>query len=63
MIVLDNTKIHYSAELRMMCKQVGVSLIYLPTYSPDYNPIETSFAVLKQWLKKHGHLVKLYGST
>ena len=62
-IVLDNAKIHHSAELRTMCEQAGVSLVYLPAYSPDYNPIETSFSVLKQWLKKHGHLAELYGST
>lgn len=62
-IVLDNAKIHHSAELRTMCEQAGVTLAYLPAYSPDYNPIETSFAVLKQWLKKHGHLVEFYGST
>ena len=47
-IVLDNTKIHHSAELRTIYEQAGVSLVYLPTYSPDYNPIETSFSILKQ---------------
>ena len=47
----------------MMCEQAGISLVYLPAYSPNYNPIETSFAVLKQWLRKHGHLVELYGPT
>ena len=30
-----------------MCEQAGVTLVYLPPYSPDYNPIETLFAVLK----------------
>ena len=61
-IVLDNAKIHHSAELRTMCEQAGVTLVYLPPYSPDYNPIETLFAVLKQWLRKYSHLIKLYSA-
>jgi transposase len=32
-------------------------LEFLPPYSPDLNPIEESFAELKQWLKKHNMLV------
>ncbi|KAF1937137.1 hypothetical protein EJ02DRAFT_300971, partial [Clathrospora elynae] len=28
-------------------------LEYLPPYSPDYNPIERSFKVLKSWIKRH----------
>ncbi len=44
-----------------MCDSAGVTLAFLPAYSPDFNPIETSFAVLKAWLKKHGHLCEFYG--
>jgi transposase len=44
-----------------MCDIAGVILAYLPPYSPDYNPIETSFTVLKRWLKANGHLVEYYG--
>ena len=46
-IILDNAKIHYLAELRTIYKQAGVTLVYLPPYLPDYNPIETSFTALK----------------
>jgi transposase len=35
-------------------------LVYLPPYSPDFNPIETSFAVLKQWIRKHALLIESF---
>ena len=52
-IVLDNASIHRSARVRELCERAGVRLEYLPPYSPDYNPIEKSFKVLKSWLKRH----------
>lgn len=33
---------------------------YLPPYSPDLNPIETSFSVLKAWIKRHQELAVLF---
>jgi hypothetical protein len=35
-----------------MCQQAGVYLLYLPPYSPHLNPIEQSFHLLKQWLRR-----------
>ncbi len=46
-IILNNAKIHHSQELQDMCDSAGVTLAFLPAYSPDFNPIETSFAVSK----------------
>ena len=43
-----------------MCTQAGVELIYLPPYSPDYNPIEQSFATLKQWMQRNNKLMEVY---
>jgi transposase len=34
-----------------MC--VGAKLIYLPPYSPDFNPIEQAFHSIKAWLRRH----------
>jgi len=31
----------------------GAKLIYLPPYSPDYNPIEQGFSAIKAWLRRH----------
>lgn len=47
-LVLDNAKIHHSAELTDMCLDAGIVLVYLPPSSCNYNPIKTLFAVLKQ---------------
>ena len=40
-----------------MCEDAGIILAYLPPYSPDLNPIESSFAQLKAWIKKNRELV------
>ena len=41
-----------------MCQVAGVWLEKLPPYSPDYNPIEESFAELKAWIKKNRQLAE-----
>jgi transposase len=43
-IVLDNCAIHKSELLREVVEASGHLLIFLPPYSPDYNPIEESFS-------------------
>ena len=35
-----------------MIEQQGCELLYLPAYSPDYNPIEEAFAKIKNLLRK-----------
>lgn len=52
-IVLDNCSTHKSTALREVVEQSGCLLIFLPPYSPDYNPIEESFSCLKKWLHRH----------
>ena len=32
----------------------GVKLIYLPAYSPDYNPVEEMFSFVKAYIRRHG---------
>lgn len=54
-LVMDNASIHRGAELREMCSAAGVELVYLPPYSPDFNPIEEWFGRLKTTVKKHYH--------
>jgi len=44
-----------------MCEEAGVRLVFLPAYSPDYNPIEQSFAQLKGWMRKHKSLAEEWG--
>ena len=35
-----------------MMNEAGIQYEFLPPYSPDYNPIEESFAALKAWMRK-----------
>jgi transposase len=41
---MDNASFHRKEILRELAKKVNVNIIFLPTYSPDYNPIEKSWA-------------------
>lgn len=43
-----------------MCQAEDVTLARLPPYSPDFNPIETSFALLKAWIRRHEELAASY---
>jgi transposase len=45
-----------------MCREAGVELVFLPPYSPDFNPIEESFAELKAWIKKERETLESYES-
>ena len=49
LIVMDNLSSHKVAGVRQAIEAVGARLVYLPPYSPDFNPIEQVFAKLK-WL-------------
>ncbi len=51
LVVLDNLSSHKVAGVREAVEACGASLLYLPPYSPDLNPIEQAFAKLKQHLR------------
>ena len=51
-VVLDNLSVHKSAKARQVIEAAGCQLVFLPTYSPDFNPIEQAFAKLKGWLRR-----------
>ena len=46
-VVMDNLAAHKVAGVREAIQAVGASVLYLPPYSPDLNPIEQLFAKLK----------------
>lgn len=50
-VVLDNLSVHKSVTARRVIETAGCQLVFLPTYSPDFNPIEQAFAKLKQHLR------------
>jgi transposase len=51
-VVFDNLGAHKSDKVRRAIEARGASLLYLPKYSPDLNPIENAFAKLKAALRK-----------
>jgi transposase len=48
-VVMDNLSSHKKAGVREAIESVGAKLLYLPPYSPDFNPIELAFSKFK-WL-------------
>lgn len=51
-VVMDNLPAHKPGGVRRAIEAAGVMLLYLPPYSPDFNPIEMAFAKLKALLKR-----------
>ena len=52
-ICLDNVSVHLDARVQQVIEKAGLIIKFLPPYSPDYNPIELSFSVLKAWMRRH----------
>ncbi len=50
-VVMDNLSSHKVAGVRERIEQTGATLLYLPPYSPDLNPIEKAWSKLKQKLR------------
>jgi transposase len=50
-VVLDNLSAHKGEQARVAVEAVGARLLFLPPYSPDFNPIELAFAKIKQHLR------------
>ncbi len=58
-LVLDNWSakhpegtVHHGDDVRALVEAHGCELLYLPTYSPDFNPIEHLFAKIKAFIKR-----------
>ena len=51
-VIMDNLPTHKVAGVRETINTAGAGLLYLPPYSPDFNPIEMAFAKLKALLRK-----------
>ena len=53
-VVLDNVGAHRTPNVRRLIEAAGASVLYLPPYSPDLNPIELCWSKLKALLKEFG---------
>jgi len=47
-VVMDNAAIHKSEKTRELIANTGATLLFLPPYSPDLNPVEKDFANIKK---------------
>jgi transposase len=50
-VILDNLAAHKVEGVRELVESRGAQLLYLPPYSPDFNPIEQAWSKLKQLLR------------
>ena len=57
-LILDNSSVHHAHEVQDMLASFGVLVLFLPPYSPDYNPIEELFSHLKYYLKAHDDIIQ-----
>jgi len=51
-VIMDKLSSHKRASVRDLIEAVGARLMFLPPYSPDFNPIEQAFSKLKAYLRK-----------
>jgi len=51
-VIMDSLPAHKRAKVRELIEGRGCELLYLPGYSPDYNPIEEAFSKIKQILRR-----------
>ncbi len=50
-VIMDNLAAHKVAGVRQLIEATGAHLVYLPPYSPDFNPIEQAWSKIKQLLR------------
>ena len=52
MVVMDNLSAHKGGRVKEIVEDAGCELVYLPPYSPDFNPIEQAFSKVKGLLRR-----------
>ncbi len=51
-VVMDNLTAHKGERVKQIIERRGCELVYLPPYSPDFNPIEEAFSKIKGLVRK-----------
>jgi transposase len=55
LVIMDNASFHRKNALADIAYRYGINVLFLPPYSPQFNPIEHSWANLKDWLRYNSH--------
>lgn len=58
LVILDNLSVHKQAPIRAAIEAAGCRVLFLPAYSPDFNPIEQAFSKIKAYLRRVGARTK-----
>ncbi len=59
-MIMNNARIHQSAELDELCESFEMHFVKLSFYSSDYNFIKSLFSMLKAWIKRNDQLIQWY---
>lgn len=59
-VILDNASFHKSEKTRILIESKRAKLLYLPPYSPDLNPIENYWALLKLYVRKYNTTFEIF---
>lgn len=51
-VIMDNMRTHHSKEVKKVLEDLKIKVIFLPAYSPDFNPIEKMWSKIKSVLRK-----------
>jgi transposase len=54
LVILDNLSVHRQSPIRALIQAAGCRVLFLPSYSPDFNPIESAFSKIKAYLRRVG---------
>ena len=60
-LILDNCSIHHTQDVKALLSSFGILILFLPPYSPDYNPIEELFSYIKYYFKAHDDIIQAVG--
>ena len=51
-VVMDNLRVHKSREVRELIESAQAKILFIPPYSPEFNPIEKTWAAMKDIMRR-----------
>lgn len=58
-VIMDNASFHKGGKIKILIEAAGCAILYLSSYSPDFNPIEHFWSSVKHGIKKKLNQQKL----